>query len=76
MEEIERRKAAGCEVICIVRSRSNPASKSEIVVLDKASPEFLRQLAAQAEAGPATPDRARIENSRNGQTAGSAPIYR
>jgi thiol-disulfide isomerase/thioredoxin len=76
LEEIERRKAAGCEVICIVRSRADPKSKSEIVVLDKASPEFLRQLAAQAEAGPATPDRVSVQNPQNGRAAGSTPIYR
>lgn len=35
------------EVICIVRSRNNPKAKSEIIVLDKASPEFLKQLAAE-----------------------------
>ena len=49
LEEIERRKAAGAEVICIIRSRTDPTAKSEIVVLDKASPQFLRALAAQTE---------------------------
>lgn len=41
------------EVICIVRSRNNPQAKSEIIVLDKASPEFLRQLAAERNPQPA-----------------------
>lgn len=40
------------EVICIVRSRNNPQAKSEIIVLDKASPEFLRQLAAERNPQP------------------------
>ncbi|HWB01104.1 MAG TPA: trypsin-like peptidase domain-containing protein [Pirellulales bacterium] len=39
-------RAEGAEVICIVRSLSNPQAKSEIVVLDRASPNFLQQLAA------------------------------
>jgi hypothetical protein len=38
------------EVICIVRSMANPQSKSEVIRLDRASPAFLRQLAADREA--------------------------
>ncbi len=40
----------GAEVICIVRSLSNPQAKSEVITLDRASPAFLRQLAADQEA--------------------------
>jgi hypothetical protein len=32
------------EVICIIRSLDDPRAKSEIIVLDRASPEFLQQL--------------------------------
>ena len=39
-----REKARGAEVICIVRPLANPNAKSEIIVLDKASPAFLDQL--------------------------------
>ena len=42
-----RRRGAGAEVICIVRSLSDPRAKSEIIVLDRASPEFLEQLSSQ-----------------------------
>jgi hypothetical protein len=42
-----RRRAAGAEVICIVRPLSDPRAKSEIIVLDRASPEFLQQLTAE-----------------------------
>ena len=40
-----RQKAQGAEVICIVRSLSDPKAKSEIIVLDKASAAFLNLLA-------------------------------
>ncbi|HEY5314301.1 MAG TPA: serine protease, partial [Pirellulales bacterium] len=39
-------KTAGAEVICIVRSLTDPQAKSEIIVLDRASPDFLQSLAA------------------------------
>ena len=44
LEEIRQRKAEGAEVICIVRSRSNPQAPSEVFVFDQVSPEFLRSL--------------------------------
>ncbi len=37
----------GAEVICIVRSLSDPQSKSEIIVLDRASPAFMQRLSAE-----------------------------
>lgn len=42
-----RRRGVGAEVICIVRSLADPRAKSEIIVLDRASPEFLDQLSSQ-----------------------------
>jgi S1-C subfamily serine protease len=42
-----RQKARGAEVICIVRPLSDPHARSEIIVLDRASPEFLQKLAAE-----------------------------
>jgi thiol-disulfide isomerase/thioredoxin len=48
LEEIRRRASEGAEVICIIRSRSDPEAQSEIFVLDKVSPAFLEQLAAEA----------------------------
>jgi len=44
LAEIDRH-AAGAEVICIIRPLADPRAKSEIIVLDKASPAFLDQLA-------------------------------
>ncbi len=49
LHEIERRRAAGTEVICIFRDRSDPQAKSEMVILSKASAAFLRRLADQSE---------------------------
>jgi thiol-disulfide isomerase/thioredoxin len=49
MDEIRHRLKEGAEVVCIVRSRRNPQTKSEVIMLDKASPEFLQQLAAEAQ---------------------------
>lgn len=42
-----RRRGAGAEVICIVRSLADPRAKSEIIVLDRASSDFLDQLSSQ-----------------------------
>jgi S1-C subfamily serine protease len=47
LEEIQRRKAEGAELICIIRSRSNPQARSEVIVLDRVSPAFLKQLTAE-----------------------------
>jgi thiol-disulfide isomerase/thioredoxin len=50
LEEIQERRAQGAEVICVIRSRSDPQAPSEIIVLDRVSPAFLEQLAAQSRA--------------------------
>jgi hypothetical protein len=44
LEEIQRRKAEGAELICIIRSRTDPLRRSEVIVLDRVSPGFLKQL--------------------------------
>jgi hypothetical protein len=44
LEEIQRRRAEGAELICIIRSRTDPQSRSEVIVLDRVSPAFLKQL--------------------------------
>ncbi|HVC99343.1 MAG TPA: hypothetical protein VND64_37100, partial [Pirellulales bacterium] len=49
-----RANGEGAEVICIVRPLTDPQSRSEIIVLDRASREFLRQLS----------DERRTQNSR------------
>ncbi len=46
LEEIRRRRLEGAEVICVIRSRTDPNAQSEIIVLDGVSPAFLEQLAA------------------------------
>lgn len=47
LEEIQRRRAEGAELICIIRSRTDPQARSEVLVLDKVSPGFLKQLTAE-----------------------------
>jgi hypothetical protein len=42
-----QQKSQHAEVICIVRSLNDPQAKSEIIVLDRASPAFLHQLSAE-----------------------------
>jgi thiol-disulfide isomerase/thioredoxin len=51
-EEIVAR-AADAEVICIIRPRE-PGGKSEVITLDRVSPEFVRALAGRGTAGAAT----------------------
>jgi hypothetical protein len=46
-------RAADAEVICIIRPRE-PGGKSEVITLDRVSPEFVRALAGRATAGAAT----------------------
>ncbi|MBN1909613.1 MAG: trypsin-like peptidase domain-containing protein [Pirellulales bacterium] len=53
LEEIVRRQSEGAEVICIIRPRNNPRANSDVLVLDKASPEFLQQLSALSSRSPA-----------------------
>jgi thiol-disulfide isomerase/thioredoxin len=48
MDEINRRVQEGAEVLCIIRSRENPSAKSEVIMLDHASPKFIQQLSANA----------------------------
>lgn len=48
LDEIRRHVKEGAEVVCIIRSRENPAAKSEVIMLDHTSPEFIRQLSLDA----------------------------
>lgn len=46
LSELQTR-GAGAEVICIIRPLNDPRAQSEIIVLDKASPDFLEKLASE-----------------------------
>ncbi len=48
LDEIHRRLQEGAEVICVIRPRNNPAARSEVIMLDRVSSAFLKQLAAEA----------------------------
>ena len=45
-----RQRGDSAEVICIVRSLADPQAKSEVIMLDRASSAFLKQLATDREA--------------------------
>lgn len=55
MRELDKRRQEGAEVICIIRDPANPGGKSEIFVLNNASPTFLRALAKKQEAAMGGP---------------------
>jgi len=48
LEEIHRRLKEGAEVTCVIHPRNDPNARSEVITLDRASAEFIRQLAAAA----------------------------
>jgi thiol-disulfide isomerase/thioredoxin len=50
--EMVRDKAQDAEVICIVRPLADPKAKSEIIVLDRVSPGFMKHLADEREMQP------------------------
>jgi len=49
LAEIQNRSERA-EVVCVIRSLDEPNSKSEIIILDSASPEFLQKLAGEQQA--------------------------
>ncbi|MHC4405013.1 MAG: trypsin-like peptidase domain-containing protein [Planctomycetota bacterium] len=51
IEEIRKRVSQGAEVICVVRSRSDPERPSEVFVLNNASPAFVERLASEIGCG-------------------------
>ena len=48
MDEIQRRLKEGDEVVCIIRNRRDQQGKSEVLMLDHVSREFVDQLSAKA----------------------------
>ena len=47
MDELHRRLKEGSEVICVIRPRGKPDAQSEVIMLDRASPEFVKQIASE-----------------------------
>jgi hypothetical protein len=47
LDEIRRRLKEGAEVVCVIRPRGNTEAHSEVIMLDRASPEFLERLAEE-----------------------------
>ena len=50
LDEIHRHLKDGAEIVIVIRPRNTPGAKSEVLMLDKASPELVRQLSAEAQA--------------------------
>jgi thiol-disulfide isomerase/thioredoxin len=48
MDELRRHLKDGAEIVCVIRPRNVPGAKSEVVTIDKASPELVRMLSAEA----------------------------
>lgn len=46
LEELRRNEKEGADVICIVRPRGKPEGKSDVIMLEKASSECVRQVLA------------------------------
>jgi thiol-disulfide isomerase/thioredoxin len=67
----ELRDANGSEIICLVRSLTNPNAKSKVLQLNRASPAFWRELAA---AGPASRRLTSLDYRRDGVAAGLSDI--
>ena len=49
LDEIHRRLQEGAEVVCVIRNRQDPSGKSEVIMLDKVSPQFLQQLTIEGQ---------------------------
>ena len=47
LDEIHRRLKDGAEVVCVIRPRGKPEAQSEVIMLDRASPDFVKQIAAE-----------------------------
>ncbi len=47
--EMLHAKSEEAEVVCIIRPKGNPNAKSEIIVLDRTSPDFVKQLSSGRE---------------------------
>jgi len=52
LEELRRRANEGAEVIVIIRPRQNPQGKSEVLMLDRASPALMERLATERTKDP------------------------
>jgi hypothetical protein len=52
MLDLLHAKAQDAEVVCIIRPKGDPNAKSEVIVIDRASPEFVRQLGSREPRGP------------------------
>jgi hypothetical protein len=49
LDELRRNLKDGAEIVCVIRPRNAPGAKSEIITIDKASPELVRQISLESQ---------------------------
>jgi len=71
LDEIRQSLDNGAEVVCVIRSRSNPEARSQIIMLDRVSDAFLDALAAEGRSR-SNPDTASLSGSQPAPPASQA----
>lgn len=67
---VSRQEGGQVEVVCVIRSPADPG-RSEVVVIDRASPELLQMLAQEGQRGAAAPAQAFAQAGGPGSHAGA-----
>ena len=47
VDELRRRRGQGAEIVCIIRTKESPDSRSEVFLFENASPQLVERLAAE-----------------------------
>ncbi len=47
LDELRRRRSGGAEIVCIIRTKESPESRSEVFLFENASPQLVEQLALE-----------------------------
>ena len=47
IDELRRRRVQGAEIVCIIRTKESPDSRSEVFLFENASPQLVERLAAE-----------------------------
>ena len=76
IEELRKRLQEGAEVVCVVRSRKDPNAKSEVIMLDRVSPNFLKELFAAVKPQPLDRSATALSSDRRMQDVPITPAVR
>jgi hypothetical protein len=68
--------AGDTEIICIVRSKANPSAKGQVIVIDRATPELLAQIAAGSSDPTVAADLALSADRRAALSPPTGPVVR